>query len=160
MKKTLIISLLAVPALTFAVPAETTGTAPLAVDFDMIQELNNTEDYVNYRKGRSGDSGFRAMNYRPFSYNNANLVNKTYKKNTADKMDTPGVVIGESCRWWKNCLQDTYRKTRGYNRIVMKHSNAKPVISNKAKTRGNYRGRLNQQDGAINGRYKLMHWNR
>ncbi len=169
MKKKLIAAALLLPTLAFATPAENSGTASVVVDLDLTKELNTLEDYVHYRKGRGGDSGVRAMDFRPHVYSNENLINKTYKKNIVKNITKPGVRVGEVCVHWKNCLKATYKNTNGYGRIAMKYSTENPYQNGefstenpkkswRAKTRGNYRGRYNQLDGDRNGRYKVLHW--
>ena len=159
MKKILIVTALMLPVLTFATPAENSETATLAVDFAQVQDLDTIEDYQWHRKGRNGDSGFRAMNYRPFSYNNESLVNKMYQENVVTEVKKPGVVFGQGCFYWKNCLQDAYRSTNGYARSYKKFQ---PRLTDrmKEKTRGNMRGRKNQLDGERSGLYKIERWGR
>ncbi len=159
MKKLLIISALALPLISFATPAENTGTATLPLDFAQIQDLNTIEDYQMYRKGRNGDSGFRSMNYKPFSYKNEKLVNKMYKKNVEEEFKKPGVVFRRNCYHWKNCLKNSYKVTDGYSKSYKKFE---PVRTGHKKpcTRGNMRGRKNQLDGERSGLYKIERWTR
>ena len=151
---------LALPLIAFATPAETTETASLAVNFAQVQDLNSVEDYQMYQKGRSGDSGFRAMDYVPFSYDNTSLVNKIYKENVVEEVEKPGVIFGYNCFHWKNCLQNAYRATNGYNESYKKYRPASAANFTKAATRGNMRGRKNQLDGERSGLYKLERWGR
>ena len=159
MKNFLIVTALALPFIVFATPAETAKTASLAVNFAQIQDLNTIEDYQMYKKGRTGDSGFRSMDYVPATYDNSSLVNKTYKKNIKEEVKRPGVILGYNCFHWKNCLKNTYKTTSGYNQS---YKNFQPNISSfeKAKTRGNMRGRKNQLDGERSGLYKIERWRR
>lgn len=148
---------LVLPALTFATPAETSESATLAVDYAQIQDLNTIEDYQMHQKGRTGDSGFRSMDYVPFSFDNSSLVNKLFKKNVIEEVEKPGVVFGYNCFNWKICLKDTYRATNGYDQS---YKNFKPESTGfvKADTRGNMRGRKNQLDGERSGLYKIERW--
>ncbi len=159
MKKIITIAALLLPVSTFATPAETAETATVAVNLEQIQELNTIEDYHMYQKGRNGDSGFRAMNYRPFSYNNSALVNQLYKPNIVDEIKKPGVVFGEDCGYWKTCLQKTYHATNQYNYSYKKYQPTETAFQ-KAWTRGNLRGAKNMLDGERSGLYKLERWGR
>lgn len=156
MKNFLITTALALPFIVFATPAENTNTASLAVNFAQVQDLNTIDDYQMYQKGRTGDSGFRSMDYKPFTYDNTSLVNKMYKQNIEEAVKKPGVIFGYNCFHWKNCLKDTYKATNGYNQS---YKNFQPdSVFTKAKTRGNMRGRKNQLDGERSGLYKLERW--
>lgn len=159
MKKLLIAAVLVLPALAFSTPSENAGTPSLEINFHLVKDLDNIQDYANYTKGRSGDSGFRSIDFEARSYDNSILIDKTYKKNIKNEIKKPGVIMGETCRIWKNCLKDAYRDTDGYNRIYKKAVSATPELSYKSKTRGNYRGRYNQLNGDRNGRYKITVWN-
>jgi hypothetical protein len=159
MKNFLIVTALAIPFIVFATPAENTETPTLALNFEQVQDLNTIEDYQMHQKGRSGDSGFRSMDYRPFQYDNSSLINKLYKQNVTEEVEKPGVVFGYNCFHWKNCLKDAYRATDGYNQS---YKNFKPDTTEfvKAETRGNMRGRKNQLDGERSGLYKVERWGR
>ncbi len=150
---------LAFPVISFATPAETAKTASLAIDMAQIQELNTIEDYQLYRKGRTGDSGFRSMNYRPFSYNNEGLVNHLFQENIVGEIEKPGVVFQRRCYHWKNCLKSSYRATNGYGESYKKFEPTRTGYR-KARTRGNMRGRKNQLDGERSGLYKIERWTR
>lgn len=158
MKNFLIVTALALPFIVFATPADNAETATLALNFEQVQDLNTIEDYQMHQKGRSGDSGFRSMDYVPATYDNSSLVNKTYKKNITEEVKKPGVIFGYNCFHWKNCLKATYHATNGYEGSYKKFQ---PTVSFlKAKTRGNMRGRKNQLDGERSGLYKLERWGR
>lgn len=158
MKNLLLTTAIALPLVTFATPAETTQSASLAVNFAQVQELNTVEDFQMHQKGRGGDSGIRAMDYRPFEYDNTSLINKIYKENIVEEVEKPGVIFGYNCFHWKNCLKDAYHATNRYNEAYKKFKPASAASFTKAATRGNMRGRKNQLDGERNGLYKIERW--
>ncbi|MBT3348926.1 hypothetical protein HN954_00410 [bacterium] len=84
----------------------------IAAAMNSAQDLRNEGSYQNYDKGRSGDSGVRAMDISGHIYSNADLTNKLYKKNPNGDSRAEGVNVYQFLNW-KQARRQAYWETDG-----------------------------------------------
>ena len=157
MKKLALLLTLAImlPAISFAVPAETTGGAISPESYASQKRYLAIKNFLKKRF----DSGLRSWEFKPHVYKSRRLQYKNvdYKR----KPTFPGIEYRKLCSHWKNCVKRVYKASNGYDQAYKKYEGDTKIagpkkidlafLPNRARKLGARETR--------SGKYKLLHWN-
>jgi hypothetical protein len=127
----------------------------LSRNLEIAHELRNEGAYQNYYDGRGGGSGTRAQDIEGYEYENDDLTNKLYKRNTKYNVNHEGVQVHQFLTW-KNARRHAYWQSHGDNRSYKKAFGHKIERTELRKPRTvDLKKREAKLDGELSGREKL-----
>jgi len=155
MKKLALLLTLAImlPAISFAVPAETTGGAISKESYSTQKRYLSTKNFLKKRF----ESGLRSWEFKPHVYKEERLQYKNV--DFQKKPEFPGIEYKKLCYHWKNCVRRVYKASNGYNKAYKKHAPVRTKNKGLDLAFSQTGKRFSQASDLRTGKYKLLNWN-